>query len=62
MFSYEVELTKEVKDNYVVFGTYVTENGLGDMQLLIHESVVPSWVKNNFLSSLYYENIIAVRR
>ena len=42
MFSYEVELTKEVKDNYVVFGTYVSENGLGDMQLLIHESVIPS--------------------
>ena len=61
MFNYEVELAKEVKDNYVIFRTYASENGLGDMHLLMHESEVPSPAKNNFSSSLYHENIIAVK-
>ena len=61
MFNYEVEISKEVKNNYVVFRTYASEGGLGDMHLLMHESEIPSPAKNNFSSSLFHENIIAVK-
>ena len=61
MFNYEVELAKEVKDNYVIFRTYASENGLSDMHLLMHECEVPNPIKNNFSSSLYHENIITVK-
>ena len=57
MFNYEVEISKEVKNNYVVFRTYASEGGLGDMHLLMHESEIPSPAKNNF-SSIYFMKIL----